>query len=158
MNVKIIVYSFSGNTLQVAKELQDALKNENIPTTLEEIKTTNEKEMDWQKVNLTKIPQATDATCYIFAAPVQAFRLVTVMSAYFHTITNLNQQPCFFFTTQFFPFDWMGGNQAKKMAREYISRKNGQLQEDAIIHWKKKNRSQITLQMIKRFVEKIKSL
>lgn len=158
MKVKIIVYSFSGNTLAVSKKLQDALKQENIATTLEEVKTTTEKEMDWTKVNLSFVPLTNDADCIIFAAPVQAFRLVPIMSAYFHTIDDLKNKPCFFFTTEFFPLDWMGGIQARKMATDYIAKKNGRLLDKAIIHWKKKNLEEKINQVVTSFVQQIKDL
>ena len=157
MNVKIIVYSYTGNTLEVAKKLQEALKMESIPTTLEEIKTTTEKEMDWKKVNLSKAPLP-DADCLVFAGPVQAFNLVTIMRAYLNTMPELNKQPCFFLTTEFFPFNWMGGNQAKRAASSIITTKNGKMVDTCIIHWKSKNRDTIITNLISDWVNKIKAI
>jgi flavodoxin len=157
MNVKIIVYSYTGNTLEVAKKLQEALKMESIPTTLEEIKTKTEKEMDWKKVNLSKAPLP-DADCLVFAGPVQAFNLVTIMRSYLNTMPELNKQPCFFLTTEFFPFNWMGGNQAKRTASSIITAKNGKMVDTGIIHWKSKKRDQTIDLLVNNWTQKIKGL
>lgn len=142
MKIGLIVYSQSGNTLQVAQRLLASLKEAGHDATLEQItaQQSGSKPMDpWEITNAPK-PDAYDLI--YFAAPVQAFSLCAVMKSYLAQATGLTDKRVACFVTQQLPMGWMGGNRALRQMRAAVEQKGGTVVNTGIVHWGKPDREQ----------------
>lgn len=141
MNIGIIVYSFTGNTLFVANRLKEALSDKNT-VNIERINSENDKEAVLSRIVLKQKPDLTKYDVLIFASPVNAFTLAPVMKVYLSQITNIYKKKVYMFVTMALPFDWMGGNSALKSMKKYLEKQEVSFKEVAIIHWNKKFREE----------------
>ena len=83
MKTGIIVYSQTGNTLQAAQRLQEALRKKGGNAELLQVKCGNENaEVNPSRVRLTETPSPEGFDQLVFASPVWAFSLSGVMKAY----------------------------------------------------------------------------
>lgn len=150
MKIGILVYSHTGNTLYVAQKMKEALSEKHY-VNIERINSINDQETDVKRIVLKNIPDLFIYDTLIFASPVNGFTLAPVMKAYLQQIEKLSSKRVFAFVTMFFPFDWMGGNQAIKVINEFVERNALKLQNSTIIHWKKRNREKQIEDMITNF-------
>ncbi len=93
MNIGIIVYSFTGNTLFVANRLKEALSDKNT-VNIERINSENDKEAVLSRIVLKQKPDLTKYDVLIFASPVNAFTLAPAMKVYLSQITNIYKNVC----------------------------------------------------------------
>ena len=145
MHIALIIHSQTGNTLSVAEKMKENLVALGHQVTLEKVEASNDEEVDATKVVLTSVPKIKYADAYIFGAPVRGFMLSAVMRSYLEQSDSLLDKPTICFLTQYFPFKWMGGNNAMKQFKEILSRKAGHIIASHNINWsaKKKRPKQI---------------
>jgi flavodoxin len=135
MNIGIIIYSQSGNTLSVAERLKAALASKGHEALIEKI--TNEGEISPGKpVNLVSKPDPVKYDALVFAAPVMAFSLNPVMKEYLKQLTPIKGKKAGVFSTQQLPSNWMGGNRALKTMSTLLSAKGAQAFRGGLVHWK----------------------
>ena len=142
MKIGLIVYSQTGNTLQVAERLLASLKEAGHDVTLEQItaQQNGSKPMDpWQ---ITCAPNPEPYDLVYFAAPVQAFSLCAVMKTYLSQVAGLTGKRAACFVTQQLPKGWMGGNRAIRQMRAAVAQKGGAVVNSGIVHWGKPDREQ----------------
>ena len=89
MNVGIIVYSGTGNTLSIAQRLKGALEAKGHSAELEQITVEGEIAPN-RPVVLKTAPAATIYEAVILAAPVMAFSLNPVMKSYLKHMGDLS--------------------------------------------------------------------
>lgn len=135
MNIGIIVFSKTGNTLSVAEKLRDKLIETGNNVALEQVTASNDLEMDPKMVALTNQPSVHCYEVLVFAAPVYGGRLPAVMQVYLQGIPPLDGKLVAGFLTQAFPFPWMGGNQALKGMANLVEAKGGKLSAAGVINW-----------------------
>lgn len=141
MNIGIIVWSATGNTLSVAETFAEALWKIGHTVTLEPISidapNPARRPESW---NLTREPDAKTYDALVFGSPVEAFSLSGVMSRYLSDVGDLSGKPVFCFVTQFFPKPWMGGaNAVRQLEKSAVSR-GGRPCGTAVINWSSKKR------------------
>lgn len=143
MNIGIIVYSQTGNTLKIAQIIKDALASKGHKATIEQV--TAEGKIDPNStVNLSSKPDAAKYDAVVFASPVMAFSLNPVMKSYLPQIKELGGKKAACFVTHAFPLGWMGGNQALKQICELVKAKGAKVAGTAIVHSSGKKEKQVS--------------
>ena len=135
MNIGIIVFSKTGNTLSVAEKLLGALLEKGHKAVLEKVTARNDSEMDPGKIVLSNAPSIDGYDMLVFAAPVNGFRLAVVMQAYLQGLPSLGEKLLAGFVTQAFPFPSMGGNQAINGMEKQLQAKGGTLSATSVVNW-----------------------
>lgn len=140
MNIGILVHSYTGNTLSVAKKIKERLINNGHTVNIEKIVAKNENPNSTEKVVLESVPDINKYDICILGAPVRGFLLSNVMKEYLNTISIDNNKEIYCFVTHFFPYDWMGGKTAINEFRKILESKKVNLKDIGIIGWSNKKR------------------
>jgi flavodoxin len=154
MNIGIIVFSHTGNTLSVAEELEERLVKAGHSVKIEKITADNEDQMEADKIQLRRIPDISSYDALIFGSPVRGFSLCAVMTAYLSQLGTLKGKKVFCYLTQFFPSPVMGGNRAMEQMKKICESKGGKVCEYGIVNWSNLRRGK----MIRDIAEKISGL
>jgi len=143
VKIGLIVYSQTGNTLQVANRLLAALQEAGHDAALAQITAQTSGEGPSAQVQLTGAPDPAAYDLIYFAAPVQAFSLCAVMKTYLAQVSaGLEGKRIACFATQQLPKAWMGGNRAIRQMRAAVERLGGTVAHTGIIHWGRADREQ----------------
>ena len=145
MKSLIVLYSKTGNTLGVAKRLQEASKFD-----LREV-TAQSDDPNILKPELVEIPDVKGYDHLIFASPVHGFNLSHIMDAYLKRLPNLSGKTVDLFVTHFFPFAWMGGTRTLKQMKKLVEAKNGKVDKMTSVNWKSKKREEVIVKMIEAY-------
>ncbi len=135
MNIGIIVYSQTGNTLSVARRLKDALEAKGLTAAVEQITVEGEIQAG-KPINITSAPDTAKYDALVFASPVMAFSLNPVMKEYFKLLPDLKGKKAGCFVTQGLPYNWMGGSRAIKSMSVALKDKGAEVAATGIVHWK----------------------
>lgn len=122
MNVGIVVYSQTGNTLSVAQKLEQALK-------------ANGHAVSLANVEPGSAPDVGPYDAVIFASPVQAFSLAPVMKQYLSRVSGLAGKKVSCFVTQQLRQAWLGGNRAVRQMKSACGQKGAILAASGVVHW-----------------------
>jgi flavorubredoxin len=141
MRVGIIVYSITGNTRSVGRQLHDHLSSQGVDVSMMEVKTASDKP-DEAVVEIVEKPDPGQFDVLVFASPVHAFNLSRVMKTYLGLIDRIDGKDCVLFVTHHFPKAWMGGNQALRRMRKHVTGQGGLVRKTFCVNWSSKNRSQ----------------
>ena len=136
MNVGIIVFSQTGNTLAVAEKLEAAIKSQGHTASIERIEGISEGTC----VSLTSTPRVEPYDAIIFASPVQAFTLALVMKQYLSQIPDLSDKTVYCFVTQQLKKAWLGGNRAVRKITDACKVRGVDVKKSGIVHWSSKAR------------------
>jgi len=147
MNKIIVIYSKTGNTLGVAKKIQETGSFD-----LKEVKAKSD-DPNIPNPELINIPDVVGYDYVVFASPVHAFSLSRIMNAYLSQLPDLSGKTIDLFITHLFPFAWMGGNHTLKQMKKLVESKNGAVRHMTSINWKSKNRESTIDQMIKIYTD-----
>lgn len=142
-----MVHSDTGNTRAVAQKLQEALQQAGHSATVEQISAVGG-EKDPKKMQLEQLPAIDDYDALAIGAPVQAFNLSQVMKLCLSQLPSLQGKKVVCFVTQFFPFPWMGGNNAIGQMKHLCSPKKGRVLATGIINWSRRDREQRIAQVV----------
>jgi NAD(P)H dehydrogenase (quinone) len=135
MNVGIIVYSQTGNTLSVAQKLKEAILAQGHTAVLERVEAENDAPNSKQPPRLTKAPDLSGYDAVLFGAPVHAFSLCLVMKLYLTQCSKLRGKPVCCFVTQHLKKPWMGGNRAIKQMHALCGDKGADNRESGVVNW-----------------------
>ena len=138
MNIGLIVYSQTGNTLAVAQRIQETLIAAGHTADIEQI--TAETASGDAPVKLTSAPDPAKYDAVILGAPVQAFSLCRQMTAYLKQMPSIKGMPVGCYLTQGLPKKWMGGNRACRSMRKLCLAKGADPIEVGHVHWKSDQR------------------
>ena len=145
MNIGIIIFSRTGNTLSVAQKVRDACVAQGHTAVIERVTAENEDPNTKGPVLFKSTPDPTHFDAVIFGAPVQGFSLSPIMKAYLAQIPQIEGKMVNCFVTQHFPKAWMGGKQAIRQMRDLCKTKGMDIAETGIVNWTSKSRDdQIT--------------
>lgn len=139
MKIGILVHSKTGNTYSVAEKLEERLLKEGHLVTLEKVIAENDK-MKAEEMKLLSRPDPEGYDALVFACPVWAFSLSTVMNCYLSQLPAQDSKTAACFVTQSFPFSWMGGKRAIKQTMQLCKTKGIQVKQTGIINWSNKKR------------------
>lgn len=139
MNVGIIIFSRTGNTLSVAEKIRDACAAQGHTVVIERV-TAEDEDPNSRPVQIKTAPDPARFDAVIFGAPVQAFSLSPVMKTYLESMPPLEGKHVRCFVTQHFPKAWMGGNQALGQMKRLCRLKGADIVETGNVNWMSKAR------------------
>lgn len=148
MNIGIIVYSQTGNTLYVAKKLKEKLLEAGHTANIEQIEAIGEVKDRGQNIQFKTLPDTKACDALVFASMVQAFSISIVMKKYLEQIESLKGKKIACFVTKGLPFHWTGGNNAINQMKKICESKDAIICGTGIIVWKNKKREQNINNMI----------
>lgn len=134
MNIGIIVYSGTGNTLLVAEKLKDALAAKGHGVTVDKI--TTEGDVSQRNFKLTSRPDPGRYDGLVLAAPVMAFSLNPAMKAYLNDMPDIKGKKAACFVTKQLPGNWTGGSGSVKAISAVLKQKGAEVICSGIVHWK----------------------
>jgi len=140
MNIGIIVYSQTGNTLQVANKVKERLIGEGHSAALEQVTVVGERTPKTKDFALESKPRVEAYDAVVFASYVEAFSLCAVMSRYLKGIDSLQDKQVACLVTQQFPYPWMGGSRAIKQMKALCQTKGATVRATGIVNWAKSRR------------------
>ena len=138
MKIGIVIYSNTGNTLSVAKRVEQTLIKAGHEAEFFNIELSGKVENNAaiNKSQFKSFPTASGLDAYIFASCTQAFSLNRVMSFYLNNLESVDA-PVITLSTQHFMRSWMGGNRTQKQMQEILSRKGAKILGGVHVNWKK---------------------
>jgi len=135
MKIGLVIYSQTGNTMSVAKEIQNKLTENGHEAVIEKIEAVGAESNARESFAFTSIPKPLGYDKLILAAPVQAFSLNGVMKKYLKEYFKTDAQTFGCLVTQHFKFSWMGGNNAVRAITSLCAAKGVKCEKSAIVHW-----------------------
>lgn len=142
MNIGIIVYSQTGNTLSVAEKIKEKLAAHGHKVAIERIEIEGQPTARDPQIRIKSAPGVAPYDALVFGAPVQAFHLCAAMQAYMDQLPALNGKKVAVFITKGLKGAWTGGNGAIKKLKESCEGKGGQVGGTGMVFWADKNREQ----------------
>jgi len=158
MNIGIIVYSRTGNTLSVATKLAENLSAVGHPATLEEVKVVGERKPGVRDFKLEALPNVEPYEVLVFGAAVEGFALSPVMTSYLKRIASLENKKVACLITQAFPHPWLGGNRAVRQMRRLCESKGATVCGSGIVNWMRSRRDQRIAGVVDRLGKLLTSL
>jgi len=152
MNIGLVVYSWSGNTLSVAEKLKAALIKAGHTATLEQVTLVGERKQGDRSFEIDHAPDPSTYDAVIFGSAVEAFSLSPVLSAYLKRLSSLEGKKVGCLVSQQFPYAWMGGNRAIRQMKTLCKAKGGSIIGSGVVHWAKAKRETSTAAAVKRLV------
>ena len=140
MNIGIIVFSRTGNTLAVAERIREACAVRGHAATVEQIRIEDDKPGSGRPPRLTETPDPSRYDRVYLGAAVEGFSLSPVMKAYLDATTTFDGKPAGVFVTQHLSKPWLGGNRAIRQLRALCRTKGLNVQADGIVNWTNKAR------------------
>lgn len=150
MKIGIIVHSKTGNTLSVAQRLEEKLLTGGHTVKLEQIIATDEQPTDKNKVEFRSKPDLAAYDVLFIGAPVWAFSLSTIMTAYLMQGESLEGKKVGCFVTQQFPYAWLGGNRSVNQMKKLCVSKGAEVVATEIINWSSKKREEKIIDTVER--------
>lgn len=139
MKMKVVYYSYSGNTKEVSERLCNELIAMQLVCSSQEIHA-DEEDPKFQPKELTEIPDVLDYDVLVFASPVRAFGVSPIMKMYLEQLPSLKNKKVINFVTHQFPKPWLGGTQATKSIKRSLVEKEADVLATYVIDWSNKKR------------------
>lgn len=144
MKIGIIVHSITGNTLSVSEQIQQRLREAGHTVSIARIRPTGKEPVQNEAaVRLEQIPDLSGYDALVFGAPVQAFSLDPVMSAYLKQAPDLGGRKTVCFLTQQLPFRFFAGNRSIRKLQALCEARHGAVCLTGIVNWSHKERSRM---------------
>jgi len=150
MNIGIIVYSQTGNTLSVAEKVKEKLTVAGHTASLEKVTVAGGRKQGDRDFRLETQPDAGPYDALVFGSAVEAFSLSPVLTAYLKQIGSLQGKKVACLVTQFFPYPWMGGNRAIRQMRKLCQSKGATVSGSGVVNWAKFRRDQTIARAVDR--------
>lgn len=131
MNIGIIIYSQTGNTLSVAERLKESLSSKGHTASIERVEIVAES----LHPELKAAPDTAPYDALVFASPVHAFTLAPAMKAYLAQVPDLSDKKIYCYVTMMAKVSWMGGNRAIRKITKACREKGAEVISGGIVHW-----------------------
>ncbi len=142
MKTGIIVYSMTGNTLSVAEMLADKLTQKGQDVVLERITTVGDNPSKSKNYQLQQSPDVSGYDVLVFATPVWAFHISTVMHRYLSQLSSLSGKKVACFVTHSFSVSALGGNGSANQMAKICSEKGATVYATGVVSWNSKKREE----------------
>lgn len=153
MNIGIIVHSQTGNTLSVSEKIKSALREQGHRVTIEKLAVIGSYEQSYETIHFESYPNIEQYDALIIASLVQAFNLSPFMKKYLNEIDTLEGKKVSCFVTEYFPYPWMGGNNAIRKMVEICKAKKAEVLHTSVINWSSKKRDEQIEQLVQLFTK-----
>jgi flavodoxin len=135
MNIGIIVYSKTGNTLLVAERVRATLLQSGLQAELIRFQAETSSPGSNAPIRLSAMPNPNGYDALIFGSPVQAFSLDPAMQMYLQQVGSIKKVPALCFITQHFKKPWMGGNRTMKQLQALLQGKGIHADAAGVVNW-----------------------
>lgn len=153
MNIGIIVHSQTGNTLSVSEKLKSALREQGHRVTIEKLAVIGNYEQSYESIHFESYPNLEQYDALVIASLVQAFNLSPFMKKYLNEIDTLEGKKVSCFVTEYFPYPWMGGNNAIRKMVEICKAKKADILNTSVINWSSKKRDEQIEHLVQLFTK-----
>lgn len=150
MNIGIIIYSQTGNTLSIAKRLQEELTKKGHTATIDAITATNTEPNAKASLALKNIPNASGYDKIILGAPIHGFSLCLAMTKYLTEHADIKGKDIDCIITHHFPYPWLGGTRGMKQMIGFCTSKGASSKDNYIIDWTSKKRESQIAEAVKK--------
>ena len=140
MEIGIVVYSQTGNTLLVCEKLKEKLDSDGHRAAIERIEISGDPSKGSAAVSIVSKPALSAYEGIVFAAPVQAFSLALPMKKYMSTVSGLGDKKTACLVTKQLPFKWTGGAAALSQLGNYCKKAGSEPAVKDFIVWSDKQR------------------
>lgn len=158
MKVGIIIYSQTGNTLEVAEKIAHELRVRKVNVEIEKIEVDEKSIPRKNPFNITKSPDISKYDVVILGSLVEGFSLSPVMKKYIESIESFESKDIYCYVTHFFPFSWLGGKSAMKQMRSEVECHIGSVVHTGIVDWKSNKRAEEIDTIVQNFADLITTL
>ena len=149
MNIGMIIYSETGNTLSVAEKLKKRLVASGHTVTIERVTVDgNRRQQRSADITFGSVPDTTPYDALVFGSPVQAFSLSLPMAGYLKQAGSLDGKQVACLVSQAFPYPWMGGNRAIRQMKKLCESKGVSIIGSGIVNWAKWRRDITTQEAV----------
>lgn len=143
MKIGIIVHSYTGNTYEVAKKLEEKLKDAGNDVEIQRVRKVGGDEPKGKDVEIENPPEVDKYDALIFGSPVHAFSLSLAMKTYLEQIPTLRDKKIALFVTKNLRFEWTGGTRAIGQMKKICQSKGGIIMGTGIVIWNKQRNQKI---------------
>jgi flavodoxin len=140
MNIGIILYSHTGNTLSVGEKIRDACLKQGHTCSIERVTLENDDPNSKAPLRLVSAPDISGYDAVIFGAPVHAFSLCHAMKAYLSQLPRIEGKKVCCYVTQQFQKPWLGGNRTIRQMVALCRDKGAIPCATGIVNWASKIR------------------
>ena len=134
MNIGIIVYSHSGHTFSVARELNERLREDGHTVTLEQLETVEPLKMSDTTAELTSFPAVEAYDAVFLACPVRGGTPAPPMRVYLEQGPSLEGKAVGCLVTGFFPAAW-GRDQTLAQMKELCESRGASIFGTGSVWW-----------------------
>lgn len=137
MKIGIIVHSYTGNTYEVAKKLEEKLKDTGKDLEIQKVSLVGGDEPKGKDIKFENVPDIEKYDAVIFGSPVHAFSLSLAMKTYLEQLPSLENKKVALFVTKKLRFEWTGGTRAIGQMKKISQSKGGNVVGTGVIVWNK---------------------
>jgi len=137
MNIGIVVYSETGNTLSLCEQAKEAFEASGHSVTLTRLLVRDIR----NDRTLVSVPSARGFDLVVLGTPVQGFSLPEPVVDYLSRIDFPAGQRIGILVTQYFLRDWLGGTRTVRQAVGLLARFHPDVYATGIVHWRSKQRA-----------------
>lgn len=155
MNIGIIIYSQTGNTNTVVNKLKERLSANGHVAEIVQLKVLGEVHPGKKDIQFQSLPGVEQYDVIVFGSPVQAFTLATPMRCYLEQLDSLIGKKVALLVTQFFPYPFLGGNQAIRRMKQICEEKGARICVAEIINWSRRRRDVNITEVVERLSDSL---
>ncbi|MEX1378272.1 MAG: hypothetical protein AB1Z23_12480 [Eubacteriales bacterium] len=150
MNIGILVYSLTGNTLQVAEKVKEKLEEIGQNVEIARITLSQKSPNSPAPVKLDNVPDLLAYDKLIIGSPINGFSLSAPMREYLQNHADLKGKTINCYVTQHFRQAALGGNRGIRQMTDLCEEKGARVQTTAIVHWSAQDRESQIKEAVKR--------
>lgn len=137
MKIGIIIHSYTGNTYEVARKLQNKLIESGNDVEIQRVSMVGGDKPKNEDIVIENPPDVEKYDALIFGSPVHAFSLSKAMQTYLEQLPTLQNKKIALFVTKNLRFEWTGGTRAIGQMKKISQSKGGEIVGTGIIVWNK---------------------
>lgn len=143
MSIGILIYSLTGNTLEVAEKIQKKLEEKGSSAVIERIEISKESPNTPAPIVLKNIPDVSKYDKLIIGSPINGFSLSAPMKTYLDQHGNIKGKQINCYVTQHFKQPYLGGNRGIRQITDLCKANGGRVRHSAIVHWSSPKRAEM---------------
>ena len=140
MKIAMLIHSMTGHTKSVAEQAAEALRTGGHQVDFIALEGEGSYKKGDPSPPIVSRPDLSGYDGLVFGSHVEAFSLSASMKAYLADLPELEGRKTALLLTQFFPFRWMGGNNALSQAKKAVEDKGGMVSAKTVVNWSRKDR------------------
>jgi flavodoxin len=148
MNIGMVINSQTGNTLSVAKKLEERLVAAGHDVTLHHLQPIGEVHPGVKDVKFESLPDLDPYDALVFGSQVNAFSLSASMACYMPQVSSVQGKPVALLVTEALPYAIFGGNRAVRHMSGECEAKGANVLGSGIVNWSRKSREKQIVKVV----------